>query len=359
MPSGATDFTTERLRHSATSLKSFRAVGFAAVTTVCIVGAFSDSALPYVPAALSWLVFPLLIDRRLRDSRQPQRLAAVGYGIVVVLVVSSIAATDGSQSPLLAWIALPATTLGARFTAKGVVAGVAYAAMLLTAVLLVTDVTRLLEHPMPTLAALAAMLTVSALASTLGTSELEYRRRAGVDPLTGALNRRSLPSRLHELSQQADVVAAPLAILVIDVDHFKLVNDLFGHARGDTALREVALAIRGPLRAFELVWRLGGEEFVVALPGADLRRAALIGERVRASVERAHPAELDLTVSIGVACRVPPAVDPTQLLASADAALYAAKNAGRNCVRSSRAHEWSRSTSGQTAPPPGATAPSV
>jgi diguanylate cyclase (GGDEF)-like protein len=119
---------------------------------------------------------------------------------------------------------------------------------------------------------------------------------------------------------------------VLDLDDFKRVNDTYGHERGDAVLRDVAYEIRKSLRSFELVYRIGGEEFLVLLPGVELTEAAQIAERVRAAVSEARPGELRLTVSAGVAAQSGAAIEYEKLFRAADTALLEAKRAGRDRV---------------------------
>ncbi len=146
------------------------------------------------------------------------------------------------------------------------------------------------------------------------------------------LNRRAIATRFAEIAEQAIPAAQPVSVVLIDLDHFKAVNDSHGHETGDAVLRAVASTLRGELRAFELLYRLGGEEFLLLLPGADERAAAGVAESLRAGVEGARPAGLEVTCSIGTATGRGSAIDLKHLLASADTALYAAKAAGRNRV---------------------------
>jgi two-component system cell cycle response regulator len=128
-----------------------------------------------------------------------------------------------------------------------------------------------------------------------------------------------------------------LAVLMVDVDHFKSVNDRFGHASGDRALRLIADTLRINTRVFDSVARYGGEEFVVVMPGTGPEEASLAAERLRSAVAEIDFTALDhqripLTVSIGVACTPNASGSPEVLLQAADAALYDAKRNGRNRV---------------------------
>jgi two-component system cell cycle response regulator len=161
------------------------------------------------------------------------------------------------------------------------------------------------------------------------------------DPLTGLFNRRYLEANIGRLTQSS-AAGLPLSLLLADIDHFKRVNDVHGHLVGDRVLREFAERLRRLMRGSDLVCRLGGEEFVVVMPGAVLEEARHAGERVCASVaaepfQGAGGAQLRVTASVGVAtlCGLTDSVEA--LLQRADVALYAAKREGRNRVVSDAA----------------------
>lgn len=158
---------------------------------------------------------------------------------------------------------------------------------------------------------------------------------AVIDPLTGLYNQRYLMRHLHDLLDEPQTHG--LALLMIDVDHFKVVNDDHGHAVGDRALRLVADTLRTNTRVFDSVARYGGEEFVVAMPSAGRTDALAVAERLRSSVEsltlEVGPGQRrTLTVSVGIACTDDTPITPEGLLRAADVALYEAKRAGRNRV---------------------------
>ena len=158
-----------------------------------------------------------------------------------------------------------------------------------------------------------------------------HRRRAVIDSLTGCLNRRSLEMRIDELEAQAARTGSPIAVISFDIDHFKTVNDEFGHAAGDRVLAGVAYAVRKQLRRFELFYRLGGEEFAVVLPGTDLELATNIALRLRTVVSAENVGDIGVTASFGVVSAEAP-VTIESLLEDADTLLYRAKAAGRDCV---------------------------
>jgi diguanylate cyclase (GGDEF)-like protein len=157
------------------------------------------------------------------------------------------------------------------------------------------------------------------------------------DALTGLPNRRAFEEDLAREAARAARSGGPLAVVALDVDRFKAVNDVHGHAAGDAVLRAVAARAAGAIRAGDVLARLGGEEFGILLPGADLPRAVDAAERIRAALADA-PIEaaghaLAVTASFGCAA-LAPAEAPDALVARADARLYDAKRAGRNRVAS-------------------------
>jgi two-component system cell cycle response regulator len=157
--------------------------------------------------------------------------------------------------------------------------------------------------------------------------------QAVTDPLTGVFNRRYLRRHLQGLLA-GRAPGVEVAALVLDLDHFKAVNDQHGHAAGDEALRAVARTLRANLRAVDTVARYGGEEFVVVMPATTEAEAAVAGERLRQAVaEQPAIGATRITVSIGVAVSCREEETPETLIGRADQALYGAKRAGRNRVQ--------------------------
>ncbi len=161
---------------------------------------------------------------------------------------------------------------------------------------------------------------------------------AVTDGLTGLHNRRYLERHLASLVQQATAREKPLSVLVMDIDYFKSVNDNYGHAAGDEVLREFSRRVRRAVRSIDLACRMGGEEFVVAMPDTDAALALLVGERLRQKIA-ADPfpigddgQRVEVTVSIGICSLTSPADTADDLIKRADAALYRAKRDGRNRV---------------------------
>lgn len=168
------------------------------------------------------------------------------------------------------------------------------------------------------------------------------------DSLTGLHNRRYLSRHLDGLLADARKNSKPLALLMVDIDHFKNVNDTHGHAVGDEVIRVVANRLQQHVRSFDTVARWGGEEFVVAMPDASLDVATTVAERLRRKIAvaparmDAEGLELPITVSIGIAVVAASNDGAAELLQRADTALYAAKRAGRNRVASSGECEGSK-----------------
>ncbi|WP_206244605.1 GGDEF domain-containing protein [Novosphingobium terrae] len=215
--------------------------------------------------------------------------------------------------------------------------------LLLPAMLLVVAATMLGTHPHWAVAGFATATIVYGLRNALThLRNLEERDRLAqlsrIDDLTGLPNRRSFDAALQSEWARAARSGDPLSILMIDIDHFKQLNDHLGHQEGDRRLRDVAEALAAcASRAADMVARYGGEEFVVILPATSAEEARTLAETMRIGVlALALPTPAPggrVSISIGVSSTMMPAVDdPDALLACADAALYAAKRDGRNAV---------------------------
>lgn len=178
--------------------------------------------------------------------------------------------------------------------------------------------------------------TFAFLLMTADRMNAELGRLAMFDPLTEVYNRRSLDELAARAVAEARRHARGLAVLVVDADHFKRINDEYGHEAGDRALKALVEVLRRTARGEDLVGRLGGEEFVVLMPDADAVAGAAGAERLRIAIERTvfrvNDHSVPLRVSIGVAALRDPRDDFAALLRRADHALYEAKRAGRNRV---------------------------
>ena len=166
----------------------------------------------------------------------------------------------------------------------------------------------------------------------------ELEQLALTDYLTNLFNRRYFMQRGAEELKRANRNTQPLALLMLDIDEFKKVNDTYGHEAGDLALKQVALALKSSLREIDILGRMGGEEFAVLLPNTLLDNATLLAERIRQSIANipfqmsVEALIIPITISIGVAAYTEDMSGIDDLLRNADKALYYAKNNGRNCV---------------------------
>jgi diguanylate cyclase (GGDEF)-like protein len=163
----------------------------------------------------------------------------------------------------------------------------------------------------------------------------EVTRSAVIDPVTGLANRQYLQTRLDAEMQRAKRLRQSLAIMLVDVDDFKNVNDTWGHLEGDRVLRDIAALLAEHVRIFDVCTRYGGEEFVILMPGADREMAVRVAERVRKAVELAYRdgrSGVHITLSAGVAL-LDPGDTPDTLLGRADQALLSAKGEGKNAVK--------------------------
>jgi len=273
-------------------------------------------------------------DRFMRRSLRPALWIAGAWAALPALIAASAMATGGATSPVLVWFALPAATLGFRFEPRGIVTGTVYVVLLFLVAAIVPDPQAAWEQRDLLTAIAALILSTVILSGALVESDCAHRRRSTLDPLTGLFNRNALEQRLSELNGQPCDPDEGLshAFLLCDLDHFKRVNDQFGHAAGDAVLQDVAYTMRAALRAGDSIYRVGGEEILVMLPGAGHDDALEIAERLRVEVRERRPVGVAVSLSIGVAVAEPGLVDCDDLLARADAALYAAKAAGRDLV---------------------------
>jgi diguanylate cyclase (GGDEF)-like protein len=185
-------------------------------------------------------------------------------------------------------------------------------------------------------------LMAAAVAIALQNAHLyqETQRLATTDPLTGLSNYRHFHDLLNLEVQRARRLDYPVGLVIMDLDHFKLVNDRHGHPFGDVALRQIAAQLRSRLRRTDIIARLGGEEFGAILPGASLTEVAVVAEKVRRAVEELPPlrggmttSPTSVTLSVGGTSLAADVVDAELLVSRADQALYQAKREGRNQVR--------------------------
>jgi len=255
------------------------------------------------------------------------------WAFAQLMIGLSVVLTGGPRSLFLPWLALPASTLAARFGTRGVVAGVIWTLAIMAAASVGVNPAVVAASPARLLVPVTLLAGVTLLSTGLMRSDVKHRAASLIDPLTGLFNRQALTLRGAELVEQARVTDTPIAVMIGDLDHFKRVNDRHGHLVGDEVLREVANTLRTTLRTLDHVYRYGGEEFVVLLPGNGQADALAAAERLRLAVTGSHPAGLGMTMSFGVGVSEGHDAGFDELLFAADRALYRAKAAGRDCVR--------------------------
>ncbi|HXS33908.1 MAG TPA: diguanylate cyclase [Solirubrobacterales bacterium] len=286
-----------------------------------------------------WTIAPLLVavaifrvaDTRIEGTARPEYWMFAAWAGAEAIIALSLALTGSSAVSMLAMLSIPIVTLSARFSSRGILIGVAIALGLMIAVALGTNVDSVAQNPPLLIAPLAVVVSVAMLSTALMHSDVEHRSKAVIDQLTGLLNRSALEARAHELEQQSAITGEPVALIAADLDDFKRVNDSHGHAGGDAVLKEVAYLVRKRLRAFDLAYRLGGDELLILVPGADLKVAEAVGESIREAVAGG----MQVTMSCGVsASRHGETFDFDVVFRSADAALYEAKRCGGDQVRS-------------------------
>jgi diguanylate cyclase (GGDEF)-like protein len=290
---------------------------------------------PWIVAAAASLMVAIVAFGGWRlDRRRRPELWVYGSTIVnIQLTVAFWAVMDGGPRSLLVnAIAVPVVMVGARFSNRGLAIGAPTSALLIVAATVGVDPGYVAANPETLAIPLTLVLCIAFYVSALVASDVRHRADSTLDQLTGLLNRRGLEPRFAEVAEQAQLTGQPVSVVVGDIDRFKSINDDHGHVAGDAVLRDVASAMRASLRTFELLYRFGGEEFLLLLPGADMRDAVEVAEKMRAAVEELRPDGIPVTCSFGVATAEDEAAVFASLVGAADAALYDAKRYGRNRV---------------------------
>jgi diguanylate cyclase (GGDEF)-like protein len=331
----------ERLLDMEDRVRRYRLACFGILAVALVVGGGSSVGFWWVPLLVAGLAGFWIAGRFMRKSARPALWVAGAWAALPALIAASVLVTGGSASPVLVWFALPAATLGFRFEPRGMVFGTLYVLAMFLAASILPDPGAAWEQHQDLVAIAALIISTVILSGALVESDRAHRRRSTLDPLTGLFNRNALEQRLSELEGQPCNPACGVshAFLLCDLDHFKRVNDQFGHPAGDAVLQDVAYTMRAALRAGDSIYRVGGEEILVMLPGAGHEDALEIAERLRLAVRERRPVGVPVSVSIGVAVAERGPCVTEDLLARADAALYAAKAEGRDRVFSDSAAE--------------------
>jgi diguanylate cyclase (GGDEF)-like protein len=286
-------------------------------------------------------------------SRRLLEVALVQMGHTVVVVseglaaIDALVAIDGPRIAILDWMMPGADGLAVCRAVRQRVAPYVYV-ILLTArhgqedmvAALDAEVDEFLTKPFDAIelrGRLHAGERILNLQEGLLRAHDALQHQASHDHLTGLWNRRTVLQQLDREVQRSKRDRSEVAVILADIDHFKLINDTHGHATGDTVLQQVARRLRSVFRAHEYLARYGGEEFLIVLPGCTAERAVGVAERARASIAAdpvvAGGQPVPVRISLGVASTVEAGVDPAALIAAADVALYQAKAGGRDQVR--------------------------
>ncbi len=282
----------------------------------------------FAPAGINIALLDVMIGR----SEYPERWAFGSMTFLMCLFAAAIPLTGGASGPAVPLVIIPAAVAPMRFRGVVVIALCVLTALALLGMTFGFDFHGTVDDPRLVLAAIALLISVTLANWSLVEAEMKQRDAAVLDPLTGLLNRKALEARALELEQQAQLTGGSVALVACDLDNFKHVNDSHGHDRGDAVLRSFAYQMRKALRSFELIYRLGGEEFLIVLPAANLEEGLLVADRLRQTIEEVEPGGLKITASFGVSAGAGEEVDYDRLFKAADEALYDAKAAGRNCV---------------------------
>jgi diguanylate cyclase (GGDEF)-like protein len=323
----------ERLLDMEERIKPVRAIA------LCILGVALIASAPWIGW---WTLVPLVVagtlfgiaDATLDRWEKPEYVVFAAWAGSEVTIAIAVALSGGPSVATLSWLAIPVVTLSARFPLRGVIAGIAIAIGCLLAVAFGVDTAAVLDNPPLVIAPLSLILAIAALSMALMRSDVQHRGEAVIDPLTGMLNRKALANRVSELMQQSAISGQPIGVILGDIDRFKEVNDSMGHAAGDAALTDLAYTLRKQLRAFDLAYRIGGEEFLILVPGADIPECVALAELLRRTVEACKFGDgASVTMSFGVSASVGgDGFDYERVFAAADEALYEAKSLGRNRV---------------------------
>jgi diguanylate cyclase (GGDEF)-like protein len=260
--------------------------------------------------------------------------ALSAFGVAIVAVLDA-----GMNSPILILLFLPLIYGTLMFTPRA--AGICGAAALASLTLVALIDREVASSPGRTFLLFAALAGASALtvAAAINRTHIELHEAqlqaaladmAAIDELTGCAVRRVLHQRMEEEISRSVRSRSPLSLLMIDVDHFKAVNDTYGHVVGDHVLASIGSVLRHSGRAFDLVSRIGGDEFALLLPDTDVPRAVGVAERIRKDLPAAVEVPVTLSIGVGGLDRSMPSVE--HLLDDADFALYQVKRAGRDAI---------------------------
>jgi diguanylate cyclase (GGDEF)-like protein len=289
-----------------------------------------------------WLLFGFLglLCSRSIAGKKWRTTYSVAWTVVSSIAVGVVALIDGSNSPIILLLFLPLVYAALMFTPSS-------AALCGITTLLCAFLVTVLEHrstgqfaePFMLLAVLVGGAVLS-FAASVNRSHIERHEQelmdvvtslATFDDLTGCVGRRVFRLHVDEQIARARKTDGPIALVMIDVDDFKMVNDTYGHLVGDRVLRAVGHLLSRETRGSDLVGRIGGDEFAILMPNTDPATAAAFGDRIRQSASSITEAPVTLSIGVG-GCQRAGDIDAEQLFDDADLSLYSVKRSGRNAV---------------------------
>ena len=325
-------------------MRGLRMLGLA-LGAVCVGGALwaqGAHAVAWAALLANTLVWPHVAYPAARHSANPYRmelrnltLDSASGGVWMAVIGFSPA----PSAVIFAMMAMDKVSIGGlRFLARCLAAqaagaGVAAAVLGFELHAPSSTVERLACLPLLVVYPIAIGLTTYHLARRVRSQNQTLAALSSIDGLSGLLNRTHWEGAVAAEFQRCRRIGHASALVMLDIDHFKAINDRYGHPVGDAVIREVAWALRGAVRLHDVPGRYGGEEFGVVLPGTDVAGAEMLAERIRTRIESMvlEPKKgVHATVSLGVAAFDARDADQTDWITRADRALYAAKNSGRN-----------------------------
>jgi diguanylate cyclase (GGDEF)-like protein len=296
------------------------------------VAAPSTGSLIWAPVVVGMACWWLLREN-LDHFRRPELALLAGLAALELGLAVMIAVADGASIYLLPALIFPIFLMISAVPRRTGWVVVVLGDLLMFAVAMLFLREQVLQTPFALVWPMVCLVCGSAACTLANDLDVVIRGRAIVDQLTGLLNRAALQARVAELEHQAAIADRQVAVVIGDLDHFKLINDEHGHDTGDKVLREVGRRLRDALGGAIAAYRLGGEEFIVLLADCDTGMAERVAERLRQAVRSEQIAGLNVTMSIGVAATAPhETFSFARVFERADAALYRAKQSGRNRV---------------------------
>ncbi len=294
---------------------------------------FFGGDLRSVGPAVFGVIFFGALQRAASRLPNPQIICFIGLiGALTCIVVALYfyGAADSAGMALVTW---PIAGIAGRYARRVLIVATGYTCVIAAGAIMIAEPGILTTDPLHVTLIVAAIIAAASVGAVLRDSDIDNRGAAILDPLTGMLNRHALNNRIPEIEEQSRLTGRPVGVIVADLDHFKSVNDNHGHNMGDAVLRDVAYVLRRELRAYDLAYRMGGEEFAVLLPGGSIVETGAMAERLRAAVAAEPIQGLEIHISVGAACTAPGEdFEWKSLFERADAALYEAKRGGRNRV---------------------------